>query len=90
MNKPAEMSDEIVDALRHFHGALVAVARQEYQRDHGAVVSTGDLLQLLVNDPHFDWLRPLSQLIAELDHLPADGARKREEVLLIVLARAKL
>ena len=36
-----------------------------YERMHGRVASRGELLQLVVRDPEFAWIRALSALIAE-------------------------
>ena len=71
---------------------MIAVVRIEYEREHGRVASSGDLLQLVAFDPTFAWLHPLSELIVQLDELvetvlvteteTADGAGERRARLL--------
>ncbi|WP_034386708.1 hypothetical protein [Deinococcus sp. YIM 77859] len=56
-------------ALRHFHSALLDFARGEYEFLHGPVKGPFALYSLVVNDPAFQWLRPLSGLMATLDEV---------------------
>ena len=50
-------------------------ARHRYEQERGAVLSAGELLQLLTSDSRFAWLRSLSELIVDLDvYLEADPA----------------
>ena len=59
--------------LRHgllgLHKALIAAEQLTYERINGRVTSTGHLLQLVLNDPWFTWLHPLSQLVIRIDEL---------------------
>ena len=48
------------------HAALVDYARQAYEETHGPT-QAAELLQLLLNDRQFTWLRPLSGIIAQID-----------------------
>jgi len=66
--------------LRNLHRALLAHARHDYERQRGAVLSAGELLQLLTSDAHFAWLRSLSELIVDIDvFLEADPAPTDDE-----------
>lgn len=47
--------------------ALMERARRDYERENGTV-SACDFLQLLITDPSFAWLCPLSELMADIDH----------------------
>jgi len=68
------------DALRNLHRALTARARHDYERDRGAVLGAGALLQLLTSDARFAWLRVLSELIVDVDvFLEADPAPTDDE-----------
>lgn len=60
-------SNAIRAALREVHRALIAVARADYERENGAIEGPAQLLRLLTDDPFFEWLRPLSRLIVDLD-----------------------
>ena len=59
--------DALVPALRHFHSALLDFAKGEYEFLHGPVGSPFELYSLVMNHPDFQWLRPLSGLMATLD-----------------------
>ena len=74
-------------ALLHVHRALLEVERIRYERQHGRIQGSGALLQIVLNDPWFYWLRPIPTLIALLDEWleadpPADDAATRAELLL--------
>ena len=67
--------DEERERLRHLNGGLlrlhkVLLTREQrtWEASHGRVTSH-DLLQLLLNDEHFAWLRSLSRLMADIDTL---------------------
>jgi hypothetical protein len=74
-------------ALLHVHRALLEVERIRYERQHGRIPGSGALLQIVLNDPWFYWLRPIPTLIALLDEWleadpPQDDAATRAELLL--------
>jgi len=60
-----------VPELRHsileLHKALLDAQQIRYEREHGRVKSSGELLGLVLEHPSFAWLRQLSALIARLD-----------------------
>jgi hypothetical protein len=49
------------------HKRLLHSARAEYEQKHGPIAGPGMFLELLMNDLHFAWLRPMSGLMAEID-----------------------
>jgi hypothetical protein len=69
----AEMIRQILLDVRRgllsLHKALIIAEQLTYERIHGRVASTGQLLQLVLNDPWFTWLHPLSQMVIRLDEL---------------------
>ncbi len=68
------------NALRSLHRLLVAHARRRYEQERHAVLSTGELLQLLTSDSRFAWLRSLSELIVDLDvFLESDPAASDDD-----------
>lgn len=79
-------------ALLRLHKALLDNERVSYERVHGRIPSNGAFLQLVLNDPWFAWLRPLSQLMAKLDELSEedDPATSEEISVLLVSARRLL
>jgi hypothetical protein len=63
--------DKLRHALLELHKTLLDAQRIRYEREHGRVESRGELLDLVLRDASFEWLRVLSALIAGLDELAA-------------------
>lgn len=57
---------ELRKALLHLHKTLLDWERASYERIHGRV-SAGEFLKVIVEDPQFAWLRPISSLIVRID-----------------------
>jgi len=55
------------DGLLRLHKTLLDSERAAYERDVARITSTGEFLQLVLNDPWFQWLRELSQLVVVID-----------------------
>src|SRR2546423_14515626 len=78
-------------ALLRLHKALLDDARVEFERARGRIESSGEFLQLVLNDEWFAHLRPLSALVVQIDELlDAEEATKREADALNAQARAVL
>jgi hypothetical protein len=60
---------EVNQALRALHKLLIGTVRREYEREHGPIAGSGALLRLLMEDPFFSWLRPMSKVMVEMDEL---------------------
>ena len=60
--------------LLALHLALIAAEQQTYEHIHGHIGSTELLLQLMLKDPWFTWLHPLSDILIGIDHLLSDEA----------------
>jgi hypothetical protein len=63
--------DDVRKALLRVHKALLDDARIRYEREQGRIEGSGALLQLVLNDPWFAWLHPLSGLVVQIDELLA-------------------
>jgi hypothetical protein len=61
--------DDLARALRHLHSALLEAVKLDFEKLNGKVGGPFHLFQLVTNDPFFQWLRPLSGLMASLDEL---------------------
>ena len=81
------------NGLLRWHKSLLDSERAAYERDVARITSTGQYLQLVLDDPWFAWLREISQFIVIVDETlaqkepatPADAARliaKARELLL--------
>lgn len=87
MNRMADRTRERLTDLRNgllkLHKALLDSERAAYERDVARITSTGQYLQLVLNDPWFAWLHELSQFIVLVDETldfddpptPADADR---------------
>jgi hypothetical protein len=81
---------DLRQALLRLHKTLLDWERAAYDRVHGR--TTGNpLLQAILNDPQFAWLRPLSELIVRIDEtLDNDVADVPGEADAIVAQARKL
>ena len=58
---------DLRDALLPLHKTLLEWERKAYERLHGRKMSGGELLKVIVADPQFAWLHPVSELIVRID-----------------------
>jgi hypothetical protein len=76
---------ELRGGLLRLHKLLLDAERDAYEREHGRVAA-GAMLQLVINDARFAWLRRLSELIVTVDEMldakeePATDAAARAAV----------
>ena len=62
------------DALLRLHGALLNAEREAHERQYGRV-APGEMLRMLLHDENFQWLRPISGLVADIDGALADDRK---------------
>lgn len=67
MTSDLQKLQEVRDALLRLHKALLDSERAFYEREIARIGSPNEFLNLLLNDPHFDWLRRLSELVVDID-----------------------
>jgi len=53
--------------LLPLHKTLIEWERKAFERTHGRKMTGGELLQVIVSDPQFAWLRQISALIVRVD-----------------------
>ena len=83
--------EDVRRALLRVHKALLEDARIRYEREQGRIEGSGALLRLVLNDPWFDWLHPLSELVVQIDELlAADDAKASDGATLLGQARTLL
>jgi hypothetical protein len=70
-NDLRQQLDDLRRGLLKVHKALLDDARIRYEREQGRIEGSGALLQLVLNDPWFAWLHPLSGLVVQIDELLA-------------------
>lgn len=56
-------------SLLLLHAALLQEERIRYERERGRIEGSGALLQLVIHDPWFAWLHPISEVITQIDEL---------------------
>jgi len=70
---------EVRRGLLRLHKALIDAERGEWERSRGPVTNS-QLLQALIEEPFFAWLRPFSGLIVQIDEaLSGDEAVTEEQ-----------
>ena len=88
--KPADrqLLFDLRKALLHLHKTMLDWERSAYERVHGRA-SAGELLKVIVEDPQFAWLRPISELIVRIDETveTEDGEATFDVETLIARAR---
>ena len=62
------------DGLLHLHKSLLELERAAYERDVAPITTTGQYLNLVLDDPAFQWLRELSAFIVMIDETLAQKA----------------
>ncbi|MGB3199908.1 MAG: hypothetical protein WBA99_03345 [Nodosilinea sp.] len=69
-------SDPAFAPLRDFrplllkaHKILMDAEKDRYEANHGAIATKGDYLRLVLSHEQFSWLRPISQLIVQIDEV---------------------
>jgi hypothetical protein len=53
--------------LLDLHKVLLEDTRTAYELDRGRIPTNATLLQLVIHDPWFSWLRPLSEAVVRID-----------------------
>src|SRR5215213_4691692 len=54
-------------AMLRLHKTLLDAAKLDYEAINGTIASVNLYFQLVIDDPHFAWLRKISSLIALID-----------------------
>src|ERR1035441_2040608 len=62
------------DGMLRLHKSLLELERAAYTRDVAPITSTGQYLNLVMDDPAFQWLRELSAFIVMVDEALAQKA----------------
>ncbi len=83
---------ELRNGLLRLHSILLESERHLYERDIERIETRGRLLDLVLNDPSFAWLRELSRLVVTIDEaLEAEEPPTRSDAdRLVKLTRSLL
>ena len=77
------------DAVLGLHRELLAAERIAWEAMNGRLPGNAEFLQLAINDPWFQWLRPMTALIAAMDDALADRAPDLEARATALVAAAR-
>ncbi len=83
---------DVSRSLLNLHKILLDAAKLEYETTYGAINGVNQYLQLVIDDPHFAWLRKISSLIALIDEATSvrRPAGESEAQGLIIVAKKLL
>jgi hypothetical protein len=76
----AEQLNSLKASLLDLHKALIESERIEYEKSFGKLNSQKRFLELLINDPWFAWLKPLSSIVIIIDELLESEVIEANEV----------
>lgn len=77
-------------SLLSLHKVLMDEQRDVYERTHGRIDSSYQFLELLMNDPWFDWLHRLSELVVQIDEMLDSEEPQVEENAKTLLEQARV
>ena len=80
---------ELRHGLLRLHKALLDSEQVTYERINGRIGSSGQLLQLVMTDPWFAWLRPLSHLVVRIDEMLDEKEKTTLQDIAQVLAEVR-
>jgi hypothetical protein len=73
-------------ALLDLHKVILDAERTRYEQSRGRIDTPHQALQLIMGDPFFAWLRPLSQLIVGFDEWLADERARQSRAAAALMA----
>lgn len=88
-NPLRRMLTDVRQGLLGLHKALIVAEQVTFERIYGRVDSTGQLLQLVMNDPWFTWLHPLSNMVVRIDEVLDDDEKLATEDVAILLTEVR-
>ena len=88
----AETRQQLKDLSKSFlrlHKILLEAEKAEYEKVNGKISSPHQYLGLVLDDPHFSWLRRMSALIALIDEAASIRRPASEVDAIALLGEAK-
>ena len=76
-------------SLLQLHKILLEGAKSDYEAENGAISGANQYLQLVLDDPHFSWLRKFSSLVALIDEATSPRRPATENDAQALLGEAK-
>jgi hypothetical protein len=66
-DQPRQDLENLRQSILDLHKTLIDSERAAYEETFGPIESQNKFLQLLISDPWFAWLHPLSELVVVMD-----------------------
>ena len=84
-----ELLGKLSSLLIDQHKLLLDRERAEYEKTRGPIAGPGPFLALVLEDPHFAWLRQISGLIVAIDEALSRRSAADQTVADALLAQAR-
>jgi hypothetical protein len=84
-----ELLGKLRDMLLEQHKLLLDRERVAYEKIHQPVSGPGALLNLVINDPHFNWLKQISTLVVGIDGALSRNSKAGQDVADQLTAQAR-
>jgi len=68
-DQPRQDLENLRQSILDLHKTLIDSERAAYEETFGPIESQNKFLQLLISDPWFAWLHPLSELVVVMDEV---------------------
>ncbi|HEX4782647.1 MAG TPA: hypothetical protein VH301_17955 [Usitatibacter sp.] len=81
-----DLANSVRKVVLDLHKALMDAQRIRYEKHHGRISNTSELLGLVLEHPQFAWLRAMSALIARLDEWQEGGKDASDEDLAAIVS----
>ena len=75
-----ELLGSLRDLLLEQHKLLLDRERSTYEKTNGPISGPGAFLNLVIDDPHFAWLKNISTLVVEIDEALARNSKADQKV----------
>ena len=85
-----EQLTKVRSTLLPLHKTLLDFERVAYEREHGAIGTSYQFLQLVMSDRWFAWLRQLSEMIVEMDELLSSKETASESTGMALMQQARM
>ena len=89
-DKTRERLVNVRTVLLRLHKKLLDYEREAYERSRGKIGNSYEVLNLVMNDPWFAWLRQLSELVVEMDELLATKEAPLENTAVALIKQAEM
>src|SRR5665213_2988084 len=84
-----EEMERLRNLLLTRHKLLLDGERRRYEELHGPVGGPGQLLTLVLGDPHFGWLKQFSTLVVEIDEALSRRSKAGQSLADALIDRAR-